>query len=538
MNTERFFSGRKAKKRRNFSMRFRFLVTVIVAMVSVTIFVGGLSVYEVDKYIQQQAKDFVNITCSNEGSKINDSLGNMEKSVKIMESYLIDFFKSEADVLDRDLQDMVIQNADKMFIDVIQHTHTSGAIAYYFRFNPEIADSTSGLFYSKLAGRDEFLSLTPTDIAIYDRDDTEHVGWFWQPYDAGEPIWMQPYYNQNNGILMISYVIPMYFEDTFIGVVGMDFDYMVLAERVHGITVYENGFAHLGRDGVIVCGGDHSHDPITEENSKKYMSVSTELVNGMELILSASYSDIRQIRDEITYKIIGTVLVLSALFTVVAIFIVKKVVDPLKKLTDASKKLSNGDYDVEIIESDTHEIKLLSAAFENMARRLREREALLRSSANHDSLTGLRNTTSYTSWVAKYNRAIANQEVDFGVVMLDLNDLKKTNDKYGHGVGDELIVAAANVISDIFKSSPIFRIGGDEFLVVLQNEDLMNCEKLFVDLEANCASTFVDEKTEIPVRIAYGFARYDASCDTCFKDVFKRADDAMYENKRRAKTEE
>ena len=82
----------------------------------------------------------------------------------------------------------------------------------------------------------------------------------------------------------------------------------------------------------------------------------------------------------------------------------------------------------------------------------------------------------------------------------------------------------------------MFRIGGDEFLVVLQNKDLENREKLFEEFRSNCACTFVEgDGEQIPLRIASGFALFDAAQDTRFADVFNRADDAMYENKSKMK---
>jgi diguanylate cyclase (GGDEF)-like protein len=229
------------------------------------------------------------------------------------------------------------------------------------------------------------------------------------------------------------------------------------------------------------------------------------------------------------------VVVLFALFTVISTFVVKKITDPLKKLTNAATKLGDGNYDMEIDKSSASEIKLLSAAFENMAVRLREREQSLRLSANRDSMTGLRNTTSYVAWIAEFDKKISNGGVDFGVAMLDLNDLKKTNDEYGHEMGDKLIVSSAKIISDVFKKSPVFRIGGDEFLVVLQNEDLKNCEELFSLLQLKCLSTFIADKHK-PISIAVGFSRFDPDKDLRFIDVFKRADYQMYENKKQMKS--
>ena len=515
---------------KTYSIQFRFLATVIIAILAITISIGGLSIYEVDNYVQNQAENYVELTCDNEVAQINDSLKSMEKSVKIMESYLMDFFTSKDDIENRLLQQEVIKKANEMFADVTKHTSVDGAIAYYFRLDPSISDGKSGLFYSKLIGSDEFLSLEPTDILIYEKDDTEHVGWFWQPYEAGKPVWIKPYHNLNNDILMISYVIPMYFEEKFIGVVGMDFDYLVLTSQVHEIEIYENGFAHLENDGEIVCNDKHI------DVAKKYLRVSKDLVNGMTLVLSASYEDIEQIRYDITLKILLAVLIVSSLIMFMTILIVQKIVNPLKKLTDASVKLSNGNYDVNIADTNTREIKILSTAFENMTLRLREREELLHLSANRDSLTNLRNTTSYTTWVTKFNKEITNKNADFGVVMLDLNDLKKVNDKYGHKAGDELIASAAKAISDVFKESLVFRIGGDEFLVVLQNGDLDDCENLFIKFDSKCANTFIEkEGVKIPISIAIGFSRFDTNNDLSFADVFKRADEAMYENKRKSK---
>ena len=533
MNKENSLKEKKRKFNKTQSMQFRILATIIFAMLSITVFIGGISIYEVDQYIQDESKNFVVVTCENEGSQINALFDDMEKSVKFMESYVMGFFTEEVDVEDRNLQEKIINSADQMFADVAKHA--SGAVAYYVRFDPAISDSKAGLFYSKVDGSDEYVSLEPTDIKLYDKEDTEHVGWFWQPYNAGKPVWMLPYYNQNNNIYMISYVVPMYHEEKFIGIVGIDFDYTVLADQVHEIEIYENGFAHLEIDGVVIHSDNREFKTEIKDNSNKYLRVSKELSNGMTLVLSASYDDIRQIRYEIGFEIFFVVLILSAFFTVVAIIVVRKIVAPLKKIADASVKLSNGDYNVEFVHSNVSEIELLNTAFENMATHLHEREKELRFFANRDSLTGLRNTTSYKSWVAEFDREIASKTANFGVVVFDVNRLKETNDVYGHDVGDKLIVSVAKVISDVFKRSPVFRIGGDEFLAVLRHGDLEDCEKLFIQLDLECANTFVGENSKIPISIARGFARFDSDKDLHFNDVFKRADYAMYENKRKSK---
>ena len=533
MNTNKSLKEMKRKFNKTHSIQFRILATIVIAMLAITVFIGGISIYEVDKYVQGESENFVVVTCDNEGAQINNIFEDMEKSVKVMESYIMDFFTEESRVEDRDFQEKIINSTDQMFADVAKHA--SGAVAYYFRFDPAISNRKMGLFYSKTKENDEYVPFELTDISLYNKEDTEHVGWFWQPYEAGEPVWMMPYYNQNNNIYMISYVMPMYHEEKFIGIVGMDFDYNALADRVHAIEIYENGYAHLEIDGAVIHSGDGGFEIESRYDPEKYLRVSTDLVNGMTLVLSASYDDIRQIRYEIGFEILFVVLILSALFTAIVIFAVRKIVAPLKKLTDQSIKLSNGDYCVEFLHSNITEIELLNAAFENMATHLHEREKELRFSANRDSLTGLRNTTSYKRWVEEFDKEIENKTANFGVVVFDLNLLKATNDTYGHDVGDKLIVTAAKLISDVFKRSPVFRIGGDEFLAVLQHRDLKDCEKLFAQLDFECANTRIEENGEMPISIARGFAMFDPDKDLNFNDVFKRADNTMYENKRKSK---
>ena len=516
------------------SMQFKFLMTVISAMLAITVFIGGLSIYEVDNFVQLQTQDFINVTCEKDASQINDVFGDMENSVRIMESYVYGLIKSETDIKDSKRQIEIMEQSNEMFVDVAKNT--DDAVGYYMRFAPEISNGTCGFFYSKINGEGEFVRFEPTDILLYNKDDTEHVGWYWQAYEAEQPVWMLPYYNQNNNMLMISYVVPLYYKNEFFGIVGMDFDYTVLTDKIHKMKVYENGFAHLEYEGNVIHDKNHNDNIKIYENPEEYLRVSRELINGMTLVLSASYNDIRQIRYDIALKILFVVLFLAVLFSLIVIFIVRRIVYPLKTLTDASVKLSNGDYDIEIIHSKTYEIKLLSTAFENMTQHLREHERLQHFLAYRDSLTGLRNTNSYKTWVGDFDEEIKNKNLDFGVVVLDINYLKETNDRYGHDVGNKLIVAAAGIISGVFKRSPVFRIGGDEFLVILQNRDLAELESLLEKFDTECSNESVEsEEGDISISIAKGFARYDSSKDSSFVDVFNKADDAMYENKREIK---
>ena len=148
--------------------------------------------------------------------------------------------------------------------------------------------------------------------------------------------------------------------------------------------------------------------------------------------------------------------------------------------------------------------------------------------ANHDSLTGTKNKRYYAQTEMKLDLAIANQEgLNFSIVLCDINGLKKINDKYGHKAGDAYIQDACKMISTVFKHSIVYRIGGDEFAVILENEDYRNRDILISMLDAMQETN----RKKGNVTVAYGISDYKPMVDNRVQDVFERADQHMYINK-------
>jgi diguanylate cyclase (GGDEF)-like protein len=118
----------------------------------------------------------------------------------------------------------------------------------------------------------------------------------------------------------------------------------------------------------------------------------------------------------------------------------------------------------------------------------------------------------------------------FAIVMMDVNDLKKVNDTYGHQAGDQYLHDACAVICDIFKHSPVFRVGGDEFAVISQGKDYANIGELVGKMNDHNAKA---QRTG-GIVIACGMAEYEN--DRCVAEVFERADHKMYANKNKLKS--
>ncbi len=147
--------------------------------------------------------------------------------------------------------------------------------------------------------------------------------------------------------------------------------------------------------------------------------------------------------------------------------------------------------------------------------------------AMKDLQTGLFNRNAYYSWL--------DGKMDFdncGVVVFDLNDLKKCNDTFGHDTGDTYIKSAVDIIEFVFNNyGKTYRVGGDEFTTIIENPSveaiLDSIEKVnHLCNEYNTSSDIINF-----MNIASGFAIFNSKHDKDFSDTVRRADKMMYETK-------
>ena len=155
--------------------------------------------------------------------------------------------------------------------------------------------------------------------------------------------------------------------------------------------------------------------------------------------------------------------------------------------------------------------------------------SVARRMATIDSLTGIKNKHAYAQWEEKINARIAKGEQEpFAVVVCDVNNLKAVNDLYGHKEGDAYIKRACAKICGVFSHSPVFRIGGDEFVVILSGEDYAWRRTLMEQISA-----VPEDRTtaRIGETIAAGMVEYRKDRHANLLSVFEEADKAMYEKK-------
>ena len=146
-----------------------------------------------------------------------------------------------------------------------------------------------------------------------------------------------------------------------------------------------------------------------------------------------------------------------------------------------------------------------------------------------DMMTGLGNRTAF----------LGDKDLDktytgpLAYIMVDANNLKKVNDTLGHQKGDELITQITKCLKQVIKNDgKCYRIGGDEFVISLRNKNQQDIETYITQIQKEIQTA--DAQSSIPISAAIGYAWTSES----HKDLDKllhEADEAMYENKKKAK---
>ena len=153
-----------------------------------------------------------------------------------------------------------------------------------------------------------------------------------------------------------------------------------------------------------------------------------------------------------------------------------------------------------------------------------------------DELTGLLNERSYIDTITDIDNRIKNgEDVKFAVILMDVNNLKATNDAYGHQYGCSLVVRCGHTLPTLFsKDSKLFHVGGDEFLAIVMGEDLEKFDERMVKFDKAMLYSIVEFKGQnLIFSVARGYKVREEGM--MFKDVLQIADTEMYANKKMLK---
>lgn len=547
-----------------------------------------VSIVLTSRILTKGAATQMNLFCVERGDDLNTELLRIEDAVGSISRWTKNKLPDVNTITDNaQLRDTIVDDADDLIRYMTEENDfIQGAYIHYTLDITSVTEREEGVYYTR--GEDGKFIIIPFTQAEIEGDPSAEY-WYYGPIRNMAPLWTKPYYDGSVGDYLISYVEPIYLGDTPVAIVGIDVNFTRLVEWVGSFTYMETGYMYLKEaDGsahyhVKELGhdihGDEEDQIVENAELMSQSSTGEELIryiyegrdramafvtlrNGMKFVLCNGYDTVYSERNHAVVLMTLLSVGLTVVLAVVAAVLASRITNPLRKLTAAANEISEGNYDVILPPEKSNEVGELSRAFriaidkararseevrakvEAQGRKIEDDAAVLkkqeddliamRNLAYVDPLTNVKSKHAYEDTVKYIDEQIKNGTAEFAVIMCDLNYLKYINDNLGHKAGDEAIRKAARILCKAFPMSTVFRIGGDEFVVI---PSMLEYAK--IDEKLDILKSIIDEQKELSdnylerISIAFGYAIFDRQKDNSYQDVFNRADKNMYEDKKR-----
>ena len=539
--------------------------------------------------LTQGAVTQMNLFCDERGSDLDTELLRIEDAVsslsKWTESRIPDLDSIRED---ESLRARIIDESDDLILFMTEsNDFIQSAYIHYAIDITGPVDRDEGTYYSRdTDGTFKTIPFTQQEI----EEDPVSEFWYYAPIKAGKAIWTKPYYDGSIDDYLISYVQPVIIDGTPVAVIGIDVSFSRLLTWVDSLSYGESGYMYLKEaDGsahyhLDDLGKEHLHgdaeDEIVENGELMTQDRTTDtlirynylgrdrvmafvtLRNGMKFVLCDGHDSIYRERDRVVILMVVVSVIMAGVSMGVAAFISLRITDPLRKIASAANEIGEGNYDVVLPPEKNDEVGEVSRSFRLAIDKIRSRSedirahvaaqnerikkdaqtlkkqeddlVSMRNLAYIDSLTNVKNKHAFEDTASYIDEKIKAGTAEFAVIMCDLNYLKLINDTHGHQEGDRALKKATKILCRAFPMSTVFRIGGDEFVIIPSMLEYARIAEhlstLKMMLEQQRKTT--DDITK-RISISYGSAIFDRDYDHSFQEVFERADKQMYEQKQK-----
>lgn len=569
------------------SARLIFLIVIGAFLLAITLV--AICVILTNRILTENTAAQMNLFCEERGDDLNTEFLRVEDAVGSLARWTRNKIPDVKRISeDGKLRDYIVGDADDLIRFMTEHNDfIQGAYIHYSLDITGVTDREEGVYYTRNSdGKFSIIPFTQKEI----EEDPVAEYWYYGPIRNRKAVWTKPYFDESANDYLISYVEPVFIEDKPVAIIGIDISFTRLLKWVDSLKYQDTGYMYLKEsDGsahyhLEDLGHEHLHsddeDQITDnaelmsqpktgealvrynfDGRDRAMAFVT-LRNGMKFVLSDDYLSIFKVRNRAINIMIWISVGMTVVLAGIAALMANRITGPLRKLTSAANEISEGDYDVILPPERNDEVGELSRAFriavdntrartEDIKARIRVQEHRLEQNAQTmkqqeddlltmrnlayiDSLTGVKNKHAYEDTAGIIDAQIKAGTAEFAVIMCDLNYLKLINDTRGHQAGDAALKKAAKILCNAFPLSTVFRIGGDEFVVIpsvleyARFDEQINALKAMLRKQKETTEDILDRTS-----FAFGSAVFERESDHSFKDVFERADQNMYEEKKK-----
>ncbi len=341
-----------------------------------------------------------------------------------------------------------------------------------------------------------------------------------------------------------------------LGVLGMDINMTLVHQVIDNIDFMNSSGALISEKGNLLYHREHTGGLLKEDFTQeieaeskffdqkyidtgetyrysvgrsRYRIIVSRLKNGMLLSISIPESELFSFRTGMLFQLIFIFIVTLVSVIFVSMRMTRRIVEPIRELTDVSSRIARGELEQEITYTDQDEIGSLADSIRKISVELKRYIDFIHGQAYMDTMTGVKNKAAYMEEENRLERLIKEKMASFMIYIFDINGLKKMNDTRGHEFGDMLIKDAALIIKTVFGTDRVYRIGGDEFVALdkQKNKEEIERELAYFDEELRALNA-KNNKYEEDLAISKGYAVYDPETDQDYASVFGRADEDMY----------
>ena len=528
--------------------------------------IGAISVFYLRSAIMQHATTSMHFILDSKVSELNNAFHSLSKNVKGMKDFI-----EKSDVYDDDFYDKVKERAvltlgDQQFVK-----------SFYLCPDFETTDNSKCLFmlnimnaqgtYRAIELQEDFIDVS-FDVKSGKKVGKKFIPWYYAAKENPFPQWIGPYnnFNTEQQSFTISYFEPLYKNKAFAGVTGVEISNLSIRSCIDSLDYGEAFIFLVSSSGDLIYHKDflqglwssdfHQNKDIEsvseffsdeyvnsqktyayEYKGEKHRVMLESLSNGMVIALSVPEKQLFALQNTMLFQMM--LLLIISLMTAVFIvnYLTDKIVRPIEIITKATGCIAHGELSTKIPIESKDELGVLASSILKIEESLSEYIEKLRSMSYTDSMTNCRNKSAYLKKLSQIEKRIAEDMVDFTVYVFDVNGLKRINDTKGHEMGDELIKAAAGAIKTVFSEDEIFRTGGDEFAVITESsrDKIEGNMASFVQAvdefnkENECKDK--EKRSDFTLAVSVGYASFEKGVDREYKNVYDRADKAMYETK-------
>ncbi len=541
-------------------LQTQFILIIVGITLLLTLFLGFLNLQTINETSKSNAIMSLNWQTQRTSAPVQNILITSSDAIKAMAHSLEADINDPASLQEPEFRAGLKRHLENQFNLMAESSDT--IYGYFILFNPALIGRTDGFWYRWSADENRYVGHNQAEINQAFFTPERRDAWFGKALETRQPVWREPFVSPLDGQRKIAYIIPVYVQDRLIGVVGITIRMEKLVEQIRDAKIFETGYAILfsddgklfyhpqqpeGADTTLedfgledfaeIFKGRDSNDHLlsyTYQGEPKELAFIT-LANSMNLGVVAPEAELYADRTWAMERMAFLMVIFGIITSGLAIIVANRIIIPLKAIDEAAKRIGNGDYDTLLVNSRDDEVGELAGNMNRTMVKMKDLVKKLEDQALEDKLTKVKNVTAYEQQEHIMNQHIAAKDLAFSVLMLDVNGLKGINDRFGHAMGNELLRQTVKHLCDQFKHSPVFRVGGDEFVVIVMNEDYEKRYEALQELETHCHKR--DYSLPRPweqLAFATGMSDYDPVNDKTFQEIFLRADAAMYKAKRAA----